>query len=126
MLSFLISRMPIYIFLLLSIDITFYFFWQYKACHWKILLFGLVSAPRVFTSFNKSILFLCHSKGLHVIIYFDEIVDLTYSKHAGHRPQTFLFSILVHLGLHINFSMFALHLTQHNLYHLRYVLNYSS
>ena len=65
---------------------------------------GFATAPRVFTSLTKPILFLCCFKGLHIVIYLDEILVLICSKEAGKRAHLFLCSLLVHLGLHINFS----------------------
>ena len=61
---------------------------------------------------TKSLLFLCHHKGFHVIIYLDDVLVVTHSKHAGMRAWTVLCSLVVHLGLHINFSEPELNLTQ--------------
>ena len=69
-------------------------------------------SPRVFTSLTKPILFLCHCKGLHIVIYLDDILVLVCSKWAGKGAHSFLCSLLVCLGLHINFSKSDLHLTQ--------------
>ena len=52
----------------------------------------------------KPILFLCHHKGLHIVIYLDDIFIFVHSKWAGKRARLFLCSLLVRLGLHINFS----------------------
>ena len=71
---------------------------------WKVVPFGLATAPRVFTSLMKPILFLCHCKGLHIVTYLDDILVLIHSKWEGKRACLFLCSLLVHLGLHINFS----------------------
>ena len=79
---------------------------------WKVLPFGLVTAPRVFTSLTKPILFLCCHKGLHIVIYLDDILVLVQSKWAGKRAHLFLCSLLVCLGLHINFSKSDLCLSQ--------------
>ena len=79
---------------------------------WKVLPFGLATAPRVFTSLMKLILFLCHHKGLHIVIYLDDILVLVHSKQAGRRACLFLCSLWVCLGLHINFSKSDLHLSQ--------------
>ena len=70
---------------------------------WKVLPFGLATAPRVFTSLMKPILFLCYCKGLHIVIYLDDILVLVCSKWVGKRACLFLCSLLVCLGLHINF-----------------------
>ena len=79
---------------------------------WKVLPFGLATAPRDFTSLTKPILFLCHCKGLHIVIYLDDILVLVHSKLAGKRARLFLCSLLVCLGLHINFSKLDLCLSQ--------------
>ena len=79
---------------------------------WKVLPFGLATAPRVFTAFTKHILFLCHCKGFHIVIYLDDILVLAHSRRAGKMAHSFLCSILVHLGIHINFSKSDLCLIQ--------------
>ena len=79
---------------------------------WKVLPFGLATAPRVFMPLTKPILFLCHCKGLHIVIYLDDILVLVHSKWVGKRAHSFLCSLLVCLGLHINFSKSDLHLSQ--------------
>ena len=79
---------------------------------WRVLPFGLATAPRVFTSLTKPILFLCHCKGLRIVIYLDDFLVLVLSKQAGKRAHLFLCSLLVHLGLHINFSKSDLCLSQ--------------
>ena len=71
---------------------------------WKVLPFGLATSPRVFTSLMKPILFLCHCKGLHIVIYLDDILVLVHSKLAGNWTCLFLCFLWVHLRLHINFS----------------------
>ena len=79
---------------------------------WKVLPFGLATAPWVFTALTKPILFLCHHKGFCIVIYLDDILVLVCSKQAGRRACLFLCSLLVRLGLHINFSKSDLCLTQ--------------
>ena len=76
-----------------------HFVWCNVPYQWKVLPFGLATAPRVFTSLTKPILFLCHCKGLHIVIYLDDILVLVCSKWAGKRACLFLHSLLVHLGL---------------------------
>ena len=51
-----------------------HFVWCNVPYQWKVLPFGLATAPRVFTSLTKPILFLCHHKGLHIVIYLDDNV----------------------------------------------------
>ena len=79
---------------------------------WKVLPLGLATAPRVFTALTKPILFLCCHKGFCIIICLDDILFLVCSKWAGKRADLVLCSLLVHLGLHINFSKSDCHFTQ--------------
>ena len=88
------------------------FVWHNVPYQWRVLPFGLATAPRVFTSLTKPILFLCHCKGLRIVIYLDDILVLVRSKRAGKRACLFLCSLLVCLGLHINFSKSDLRLSQ--------------
>ena len=113
MLSPLIYRMLIYIFLLLSIIIISYnsFGTTYLISGW-FLPFGLATAPQVFTALSKPILFLYCHKGFCIVIYLDDIFGLVHSKWTGKRAHSFLCSLLVRLGLHINFPTSDLHLTQ--------------
>ena len=113
MLSPLIYKKLIYIFLLLSIIIvSCHLFGTMRPYLWKVLPFGLATAPWVFTALTKPILFLCHCKGFCIIIYFDDILVLVHSKWAGRSAHSFLCSLLVRLGLHVNFSKSDLCLTQ--------------
>ena len=89
-----------------------HFVWHIVPYQWKVLPFGLATAPRVFMSLTKPILFLCHCKGLHTVIYFDDILVLIHSKQVGMGACLFLCSLLVCLCLHINFSKSDLHLSQ--------------
>ena len=89
-----------------------HFVWHNVPYQWKVLPFGLATAPRVFTFLTKPILFLCHCKGLHIVIYLDDILVLISSMQAGKRACSFLCSLLVHVGLHINFSKSNLYLSQ--------------
>ena len=75
--------------------------WHNVPYQWKVLSFGLATTPQVFTALTKPI--LCHYKGFCIVIYFDDILVLFHSKQAGKRAHSFLYSLLVWLGLHINF-----------------------
>ena len=89
-----------------------HFVWCNVPYQWKVLLFGLATAPRVFMLLTKRILFLWHHKGLCIVIYLDDILVLVCSKWVGKRACLFLCSLFVCLGLHINFSKSDLHLSQ--------------
>ena len=66
-----------------------HFVWHNVPYQWRVLPFGLATAPRVFTSLTKPILFLCHRKGLRIVIYLDDILVLVRSKRAGKRACCF-------------------------------------
>ena len=89
-----------------------WFVWHSMPYLWKVLHFRLATAPRVFTALAKAILFLCYHKAFHIAIYLDDILFWVCSKHIGKRAHLFLYSLLVCLGLQINFSKSDLHLTQ--------------
>ena len=74
--------------------------------------FWAATALWIFTALTKHILFLCHCKGICIVNYLDDILVLVCSKWAGKRAHLFLCSLLVKLGLHINFSKSDLCLTQ--------------
>ena len=59
----------------------------------------------------KLILFLCWCNGFHIAIYLDDILVLIHSKIAGKRAPSFLYCLLVCLGLHTNLSKSEIHLT---------------
>ena len=89
----------------------FLFLWHSMPYQWKVLPFWLATAHRIFTALTKPILFLCHHKGFHIVIYLYDIFILVCSKQAGRRVCSLLCSLLVHLRLHINFSKSDLHFT---------------
>ena len=89
-----------------------WFVWHNMPYHWKVLPFELATSPRIFTVLTKPILFLCHYKGFHIVIYLDGILVLVCSKQAGKRAHLFLCSLLVQFELHINFSKSDLCLIQ--------------
>ena len=118
MLSLLISRMLSYIFLLLSISHFLLFVWQYKPCQWSFAIW-LATAPMIFTSLSKSILFICYHKGFHFI---NVLWMISWSWLALSMLATelrLLFSFLVCLGLQVSFSI------SHSNFLFRTMLGYS-
>ena len=95
MLSPLISRMLIYILIVNHHCHFLQFVWHNMPYQWKVFPFGLATAHRVFTALTKPILFLCHCKGFHFVIYLDDILVLVCSKQEGKRAHSFLCSLLV-------------------------------
>ena len=88
------------------------FVWHNVPYQWKVLPFGLATAPQVFTALTKPILFLCHCKGFSIVIYLMTSWSWFVLSGPGKRAHLFLCSLLVWLGLHINLSKSDLHLTQ--------------
>ena len=76
-----------------------------RFCH-----FGPATAPRVFVSLTKLILFLCQHSGFPVTMYVDDILDLTSSMHAGKRAQTFFLAVCC-LGKHFFSSLIFISLS---------------
>ena len=79
------------------------FVWHNMPYQWRVLPFGFATAPRVFTSLTKPILFLCHCKGLCIVIYLDDILVLVRSKQAGKRAHACFcvpcWSVLVYISI---------------------------
>ena len=87
MLPPLICRMLIYIFLLLSIIVIMICLAQCASSVGRFCFFGLATGPRVFTALTKPILFFCHCKGFHIVIYLGDILVLVHSEWAGRRAH---------------------------------------
>ena len=81
-----------------------WFVWHNMPYQWKVLPFGLATAPRVFTALTKPILFLCHCKDSHIVMCLNYVMVLVCSKQAGKSACSLLCSWLAWLGLHIKFS----------------------
>ena len=62
-------------------------------------------SPRIFTSCTKPILFLCQCKGSHVTTYFEWYPSLYWLKMCWQECTNLWCSLLVHVGLHINFPI---------------------
>ena len=88
------------------------FVWHNVPYQWKVIPFGLAKAPSILMALTKPVLFLYHHKGFRIVIYLEDILVLVCSKWAGRRAHLFLCSLLVCLGLHINFVKFDLCLSQ--------------
>ena len=78
-------------------------------CHisGRFYLLGKLQPLRISTALTKPILFFCHHKGFCIVVYFDDILVLVCSKWAGKRAHSFLCSLLVCLGLYINFFSYT-------------------
>ena len=80
-----------------------HFVWHNVPSQWKVLPFGLATALRVFMSLTKPILFLCHHKGLHIVIYLDDISWSSFALCRWVRGQAcfcvLCWSILVYISI---------------------------
>ena len=79
-----------------------HFVWCHVPYQWKVLPFRLATASRVFMSLTKPILFLCHCKGLCIVIYLDDIFILVHFKQVGERAHLFCvpcWSVLVYISI---------------------------
>ena len=70
-------------------DCFLQFVWPNTQYQWKVLPFGLATAPRVFTAITEPIMFLFCQKGFCIVICFDDILVLFHSKWAGKRACSF-------------------------------------
>ena len=109
----LIYRILIYMFPLLSIIFTFYVLFGIMCLiSGRFYPLGLPQPLEFLHPSQNLFFFLCHCEGLCIVIYLDDILVLVHSKQAGKRARLFLCSLLVRLGLHINFAKLDLCLSQ--------------
>ena len=66
-----------------------HFVWHNVLYQWKVMPFGLATAPRVFMALTGPILFLCCCKGFCIVIYSDDMLVLVCSKWSGKRACFF-------------------------------------
>ena len=107
MLFLLMSRIFIYIFLLLSITIILMVCLAIQTISGEGFAVWAYYSPKVFTSLTKAMLFICTCKAFHVNIYFDDVLVQTHSKQGGKRAWIVLCSPVVCLGLHITFQVWT-------------------
>ena len=91
------------------------FFWKYLCFdfldtryHYKVMPFGLTSAPRIFTKVFKTVLVFLRSRGLRICAWFDDIILAADSKSLILEQLHFTKLILKSLGFipHPEKSMF--------------------
>ena len=83
-----------------------------KIYHFKVMSFGLNSAPRIFTKLFKPILRLLKSQGMLLIIYLDDILLIAPTANLCLAQGKFLMKLLQDLGFLVNMNKSVLTPTQ--------------
>ena len=76
--------------------------WHNVPYQWKVLPFGLATAPRAFMSLTKPILFLCCCKSLCIVIYLEDILVIVHFKWEVRGHICFCvpcWSVLVYISI---------------------------
>ncbi len=84
------------------------FEWRNKLWQFKVLCFGLASAPRVFTKILKPILSILRRQGLRIIVFLDDILIINATTEGLTADVQFCITLLQLLGFIINFKKSAL------------------
>ena len=78
------------------------FTWRKKVYKFSCLLFGLSSAPRLFTKILKGVAAFFRERGLRLVFYLDDILILNEDKSKLESDIRFVISIFETLGFLIN------------------------
>ncbi len=84
------------------------FEWNGTLYCFKVLCFGLASAPRVFTKVLKPLLALLCKQGIHIIVFLDDILIINDTAVGLEKDVAFCVTLLQLLGFVINFKKSAL------------------
>ena len=87
------------------------FSWQGQMYKFQCLPFGLRSAPRVFTKLLKPVIALLHQRGLHLILYLDDMLLMAQYKVELRAFVKSVPQLLQLLGFNIDWdkSVLSLH-----------------
>lgn len=102
------------------------FKWNGTLFHYRVLVFGLSSAPRVFTKLCKPVLAIL--RGTHLIrcsLYLDDLLLMNGSESNLNRDLNLAKSLLTNLGFSINIKKSILTPTQ-NIRHLGFMIDSTS
>ena len=88
------------------------FIFDGKIYRFKVMPFGLNSAPRIFTKLFKPILRLLRSQGMLLIIYLDDILPIAQTADLCLAQDKFLMKLLQDLGFLVNINKSVLTPTQ--------------
>ena len=78
------------------------FIFEGKLYQFKVLVFGLNTAPRIFSKCMKPVVAFIRSKGILIIIYLDDILLAAQTYHECLCQTNFAIDLLESLGFHVN------------------------
>ena len=78
------------------------FIFQGKLRQFKVLVFGLSTAPRIFTKVMKPVVVFIRARGILIIIYLDDILRAAPTFEECNRNTLFVIDLLESLGFRIN------------------------
>ena len=88
------------------------FKWNLQTWQFRVLPFGLNSAPHAFTKLLKPVVATLRSLGARVILYLDDMLILAEDKKEGRKYLATALELLVALGFIINVEKSMFNLTQ--------------
>jgi hypothetical protein len=80
------------------------FMWRRRPVQWKVLPFGLNTAPRTFTQVTHPVKAQCTQQGWRVVFYLDDILLLARSRTQAHQQGRALVDLLQKVGFQINWK----------------------
>ena len=80
------------------------FIWRGQAFHYKCLLFGLSSSPRVFTRITKPVVHCLRTRGVKVVFYLDDMLVLGSSRSRASHSRNTVIRLLEELGFSLNWE----------------------
>ena len=89
------------------------FIFEGKLYQFKVLVFGLNTAPRIFSRCMKPVVAFIRLKGILIIIYLDDILLAAQTYHECHCQTNFAIDLLESLGFRINCEKRQLIPSQH-------------
>ena len=89
------------------------FGWRKRLYQFRVLPFGLCTAPFVFTMLTKPIVAYLRSKGIRTIFYLDDILVIGSSQEECQKHLDFVLRLLQNLGFIINWKKSTLIPSQH-------------
>ena len=78
--------------------------WAGKVFQFKVMPFGLASAPRIFTKMLKPVVSLLRKVGIRLIIYLDDMLLMAESPHQLIESRNTTLFLLQNLGFVINWE----------------------